>query len=535
MIMWKKKFLINSNYFVFCFFSLILVFGWNILQDYGVTIDDYFYYINAENTYIYAKKLLFSLFYGDTNLLQLKSKLNEHPVIFELLLVVATKLLNINEINKIYLLAHKLNFFIFFLSLVTFYNLIQKRFKKIYFSLLSVVFFLLSPRIFAEAFYNSRDIFFLSIFIFYLNSLISYLDNKNTQNTIFFAFFTALLINSKILGLIPFGLFCIFYIYNFVNTKKKLFKERNNLLLFLFFTLFFIYILWPFLWDNPIKNLFFAFKNILERHEEIILVNYYFGNYISSDIMPWHYRIVWFLITTPVIIIFLFIGGLIFILEKLPKLLSLSLNSNFEIDNENFIDILLLLIFLCSFFIAVEFNKSQFGGWRHLYYLYPITIYFVIFFLNFLKKKFFYNFLIFILIFFNLSYNLYWSIKYHPHQYVFFNFISKNYAFKNFDLDWWGISHKSALKFILSESKKEKINVFAEGFTSLKDSYLFLNDNEKKRIMISNFENADYIIDIKMKRLRANNDILNSDFKLISEIIVNNQPISSIYKKLKNK
>ena len=65
----------------------------------------------------------------------------------------------------------------------------------------------------------------------------------------------------------------------------------------------------------------------------------------------------------------------------------------------------------------------------------------------------------FIVILSNLGYNLIWFLKNHPHQYVYFNFITKDYAMKNFDLDWWGVSHKSSIEYILANDEKDKIKI----------------------------------------------------------------------------
>ena len=77
---------------------------------------------------------------------------------------------------------------------------------------------------------------------------------------------------------------------------------------------------------------------MLAEHEGIILINFYFGEYMASDMMPWHYRLVWFLITTPVVIILLFISGLVMSGKKIIELLNLSLDSKFEFNNEKFFD-----------------------------------------------------------------------------------------------------------------------------------------------------------------------------------------------------
>ncbi len=531
----KNVFLKYEKYFVLTFFALIFFTGWSIVGDYGVTLDDYIYYTNAENTFIYVKQFFLSLLNDEIKLSSYRDKLKEFPIVYELLLVFVCQLLKINDFQAIYLTAHKLNFLIFFSSLLIFFRFIKKRFESTLISILGISLLILSPRIFAESFYNSRDIFFMCLFIFYFNSLLYYLESKNFKSILLFSFFTALLINAKILGLLPVAVFYLLYVYNFLNTKKGFLEEKNNLLKLIFLSFFFIYILWPYLWNDPFQNLFLALRDMLKGHEEIILINYYFGEYISSDMMPWHYRIVWFLISTPVVILFLFFIGVSLFFKKIITLIDLSLNNKFRLNNNNFIDMFLFLTFFLSFFIVLEFNKSKFGGWRHIYYLYPIVIYFCLYFINYFKKnaKTFHKNLIKFLIALNLSYTFYWSIQNHPHQYLFFNFLSKNYAYKNFDLDWWGVSHKSSIEYILQDSKKDKILIYAEGFTNLKDTYLYLDNKNKDRVVLVDYEIADYVIDNRMRRVRANNNIReNNNFKLIYDLIVSDQIVTSIYKKI---
>lgn len=533
----------KNNYFhlkynqvlVYLYFITIFFICWLQIEDYGATLDDELYYLNGVNSYEYIKNFFLSFFNSEINLSEYKSRVKEWPIVFELFLVFVCNLFNINQIEEVYLTSHRINFIIFFFSLIFFYKLINKRYENNLISIIAVSFIILSPRIFAESFYNSRDIFFMSLFIFYVYSSYNFLSNKNLLNSAIFAFFTALLINAKILGLIPFAFFCLLYIYNYLNTKKKLIRDFKIFLLYFLFCIIFIYILWPFLWSNPFSNLLFAFKNILKDHEEIIVINNYFGDYTPSDMMPWHYRLVWFYITTPISIILLFISGLILASKNKLILISRSLDNNFQLEKKQFVDLFLLLVFVVSFFIVLEFNKSKFGGWRHLYFLYPITIYFSIYFINFLRNSFVkihYKFIIFFLIALNFGYNFLWSIKNHPHQYVFFNLLSKKYAMNNFDLDWWGISHKSSIRYILDNDKNPKIRVYAIGFTSLRNSYLYLNEKDKSRIIISDYKNSKYIIDTKMKRIRVNYNLdKNKNFKLFYQLKIENYPISSIYKR----
>ena len=113
--------------------------------------------------------------------------------------------------------------------------------KNPFVSILGITLILLSPRIFAESFYNSRDIFFMCLFIFYLNSMYNFINSKNIKNIVFFSLLTALILNAKILGYIPVLIFLVLYSYNFLNTKDKLLSEKK--IIFLFFSLsFFLFI-----------------------------------------------------------------------------------------------------------------------------------------------------------------------------------------------------------------------------------------------------------------------------------------------------
>ena len=462
----------------------------------------------------------------------------EWPVLFELTLVALSEILNISDMNEIYLLAHKINFILFFVALILFYKLIKKRFQNTNLAIISTLFFVLCPRIFAASFYNTRDIFFLSLFIYFVFFAYKFINYKSIKNIIILSLFSAILINSKILGIIPVGLFVLLYVFFELDDYEKIKKEKNLLILFVFFIVLFSYLLWPYLWDNPLKNMKSAFLNIIIVHENLNVINYYFGDYVSSKLIAWHYRPVWLMITTPVIIILLFFIGIILSCFKLFKHLNKNLKIDYLITKDNFLDIFLFLVFFITFFITIKFNQSKFGGWRHLYFLYVVIVYFAIIatkqiYIFFNKDE--YKKIFSVLIFANLLYVLIWNLNNHPNQYVYFNFLFQNYAVKNFDLDTWGVTHKQSLDKILKMDKNEIITVFGKGYTNLRNSYLFLNREERKRIRFREFENSKYIIDTKMKKVREYNFINKDKFDKFFEITVNKVPISTTYinKKIK--
>jgi hypothetical protein len=60
-----------------------------------------------------------------------------------------------------------------------------------------------------------------------------------------------------------------------------------------------------------------------------------------------------------------------------------------------------------------------------------------------------------------------------------------------------------------------------------------LDNKNKDRVVLVDYEIADYVIDNRMRRVRANNNIReNNNFKLIYDLIVSDQIVTSIYKKI---
>ena len=522
----------KENIFFGIIFIILICLGFLISKDYGATLDDQIYYRNGLATFNYVENIFSSII--NNQFLNIDNKDFEGwPVIFEMLLVILTQILNITKIEDINLFAHKLNYIIFLISLFVFAKLVKIITKSSLYSILSIFLIILSPRIFAESFYNSRDIFFLSVFIFFSFSAYKFLENSNIKSVFLLSVFTAILFNTKILGIIPILIFISLYLFNLIDAKFK----KHKLIYFSYFlilTNIFIYVTWPYLWGDYFNNMFKAFKDIIIAHDNMIIINYYFGDYISSATTPWHYRIIWFLISTPLSILPLFLFALINNTNKLVKKIFNAEVDNFKMSDALFFNIFYLLTFVFSFYLTCRFNQSQFGSWRHLYFLYPIVILFFLQSLEIIRQKINRRLFIIILsvISINLIYNLKWMIENHPYQYVYFNSISKNFAYKNFDLDYWGVSHFQALKYILENDDSEKIEVYFKGFTSPIPSLYMLNEKARSRIkVLDNISASNYIIDNKMKKIRGN-VIINQDiYSKYFELMIDNVALNTIYKK----
>jgi len=281
----------------------------------------------------------------------------------------------------------------------------------------------------------------------------------------------------------------------------------------------------------------FAFSELSSL--KIIINNLYLGKYILSTNVPWHYHIVWIFITTPLIIILLFLLGLFFLFKRiLNRLVKLdnNLNDIWRGNNEMF-DIYFLMMILLPIVILMN-NRLGYDGWRHLYFIYPSIIIISLtglYYLHFIMKLKVIKFSINSLVVLNLIYLGYWNYKYHPHQNVYFNLMFKKNFHNNFDMDYWGLSNLSSIRYIIDNNTTFPIKIGTKSFSSLETSSLLLNDTDKNKIsIIYSFDEADFLITNYRNRIKDDFIIDKNKYKKYYEVLVDDKAINTVYKKIIN-
>ena len=179
----------NHSLFLGIFFVLFLLIGLSIVRDFGLSTDEPFH--RSIGYYWYFSLMeMFSSNYELINSIENKfSKMNWAGMIYDgkfdqygpfvdLFSVFVEETLGITKTQNAFLTKHIINFLIFFLSSIFFYKIIFDRFNNSYFSLLVTFFYVSSPRIFAESFYNCKDITFMS-FCVIAAPLVHFLTCKN--------------------------------------------------------------------------------------------------------------------------------------------------------------------------------------------------------------------------------------------------------------------------------------------------------------------------------------------------------------------
>ena len=453
------------------------------------------------------------------------------PIFFDLICEFLIDLLNLSESISVYHLRHFINYSIFFTSGIFFYFLLLKRFQNKFFSIIAIIYYYYSPRIFAEAFYNTKDVLFLSFVTISIFFAHNYLKNNSLKNLIIFSIFAGITANIRILGIfIPVLLFFIIFFEDTQN-KSDFFINFKKFIISLTIVSILIFIFWPFLWFSPLENLLYYLKFLSSINSSYLIDNIFNGKIISSVNIPWYYLITWISITLPASLVFFSFVSLAYsFIFFFNRLLNFDVKNCFCNSLNEKIDFFIFIFFFIFFFLTI--STSDFNGWRHFYFLFFPIVYFFAYFLNIIKKLEYSTFLkiIYFVIFFDIFYNFYWIVKNHSFQYVYFNQIKNKILRTNFDLDYWGLSEKNALEYILKNDLSDQININSiSDYSWIRGSISMLNKQNQKRIKLVNINDANYLIDRSLFSKKEN--LALSSYSIYYEVIVDNSPIIRVYKK----
>ena len=519
----------NIHYFIF-FLFFILIIGLN--NNYGFSWDEELSRLNGIVSFNYILEKLNILDHLKfQNIPKLNNYIdNEYGVFFEVLSVSLEKFLQINEKEKIFYFRHILNSIFFFIGSIYFYYTLNLFYSR-NISILGFIIFILHPRIFAQSFYNSKDIIFLVFFCISNFYLINYFITRKIKFLFILSIITSFAIGTRVMGLIIPFLFIIFFIFE--NLEKNKFKIIFLIFPFLLMTFLFTILFWPYLWENPL-NIVLSLTS-MSNYDWKGLV-FFENTYYSAKYLPWYYLPKTILITTPLLHILLFIIGSFFIIKFLIKnIINLENNNNIWKSSEELFCVYSLTIVFLTIVIIIELSSTLYGGWRQVFFIYPSAVFICIYGLNRLLE--FKNFKKGILIIVNLMIFavLFWNIKNHPYQYTFYNKLLSKDDIKSYELDYWGVSNLNILNKILEITKNKEAKIFVRSVSPYKFSLNMINKNmRKKLIFVDDIKNAQFIVtnhyyQKEIPIVLENN--LKNDFKLIYEIKSNNVSINSIYKK----
>jgi len=220
----------NNVLLIFIFFSILFI-GIKSFNSYGISLDEKFHRDNGLSQYNYVKSF-FNPEFDENYSQKIQDNINEEkhfdfapsiqPSFFDLVSEILIDLFKIETFEKIFKFKHFLNYLIYSISIIFFYRILFKRYKSKILSLIGASSLFLYPRIFANSFYNQKDIFFSSVFIIFIYFFFKYLLKPKNKYVILLSLFFSILFTSRIFSLIILGFFLVLSYCYFIRSYKNI-------------------------------------------------------------------------------------------------------------------------------------------------------------------------------------------------------------------------------------------------------------------------------------------------------------------------
>ena len=339
---------------------LFLVAGLAIVDDYSVTWDTG----NLRFIAIYA---LNYILHDDQTMLQ-KDADRFYGTAFELpLLLLTERVLGLEDLRHVYLARHVLTHLFFLIGGFCCYLLALRLSGDRLVALLVMLLFLLSPRLYAHSFFNSRDPVFASAFVMALLFASRAFDKDSLGNYRQCGMAAGLLINLRIMGVVLFAVVLAFRAWAWFRAEGLAARRRvvATTGAFALWGAVVLFISLPYLWGDPAGRLA-EYWMALADHPAIHVREVFRGELFSSDALPWDYMLRWFAISQPPVTLLLGLLGLGLVVRSVDRR---GAGAKPGVGGELRFGVLLAACFALPLVAFVLLRPNAYHGWRHFHFL----------------------------------------------------------------------------------------------------------------------------------------------------------------------
>ena len=331
----------------------------------------------------------------------------------------------------------------------------------------------LSPRIFAEAFYNYKDVVFLSLFALAVLTLTRLLRRPTAGRALVHALATAVAIDVRTMGVLLPLLTLGFGALEMWARPVRRRGLATALALYLPVLAALVVLAWPYLWESPWENFRAALSSF--GHYSKPLEVFYLGQFVPIQALPWHYAPVWLLITTPLPYGLLFGIGVVSQGRGLLQAGPVRWLRRTQARH----DLLLLAWFFGPMLGVMLLHSAIYDGWRHLYFVYPAFVLLAEQGLRLVWRQWCRRtsaarrpavwgagaaLLVAALGTAQVAWRM---VTEHPFQYVYFSFLPGRVIGQNFERDYWGLSVKQGLQWVLAHDARSAVPVSMDSRTEM--------------------------------------------------------------------
>lgn len=400
---------------------------------------------------------------------------------FELPLYAMERWLHLEDPSDLYPARHLATHVYFLVAVLCGYMLAWRLFHDHFLACLAFVLIAFHPRLYAHSFFNTKDIPFLSaVLVALLICHIAFETNKSSWHFLLGAAF-GYAASIRLFGIVPAAIVFGFLVLD-IHQRRALRTIRQpvfNATLYAVGFASILYIAWPLLWNHPIVHLAESLRTL--AHIQWTGQVLFDGVSYRGDELPWTYAPAWCLISIPEL--WLLAGGLgcawigVALARRPLKCLMQTPERHYA---------LYMLCFLCPLVIASVTHGADIDDWRHLYFIFPS---FVMLALLGMRKLLHGRTrrIAQALCVAQVAATGWFIIQYHPYEYVYFNHLvshAQESLRQRYDLEYWGVSYKRGLEYILAHDDAGVIVVRATFETPVRNNIMLLPAAVRSRIAV---------------------------------------------------
>ncbi|WP_420460561.1 hypothetical protein [Neolewinella sp.] len=418
-------------------FATYFVVGWLIVDDYGVTYDEA---VQRRQGHVAVAYVADRLGIDHPPLATEGRSFSEYGMMFQMIATVAeVKLGAMDDAFRFYQIRHVLGYLLFGLALIFFYRTLRIRWPtQPWYPLLGTLLLVLTPRIFAHAFFNPKDHVLLVSYVIATYTLARFLQRRTYGALAWHILASALALNTRFPALTLVGGTVAILLWEQLFARPGNFRRLLHIALYLPATFLLMLPFFPYLWVDTGSRLTGAIAHMGSYTWDS--TNLLFGDRLKATELPFYYIPAWILITTP-------IGYLVFMLTGLYRTVRQSLLGLRRLqlwqDFGSQLDFVQLGLSIGPIIVIIILHSTVYNGWRHLHFVYPGLVFLAITGYDYARSKF--ARAVPLVLGLALTVTLINMVRMHPLQQVYFNYFIHGQLTARFDMDYWGAGYREAL------------------------------------------------------------------------------------------
>ncbi|WP_125921732.1 ArnT family glycosyltransferase [Hymenobacter lapidarius] len=461
------------------FFGLLALLGVALHRDYGMSWDEPADRLNAFVSAKYvALRLAPALAQRQPRLADIpdlsRHRDADHGVLFMLPLVVLEAVWPGPDPAEWAYRRHLVGFLLFVAGGWAVYRLGRERLASWRWGLVGAGLLVLSPRIFAEAFYNYKDVVFLSLFALGMLTLTRLLRRPTLGRALWHAAATAAAVDVRTMGVLLPLLTLGFGALEMSCRPVRRRQLARALALYVPVLAALVVLGWPYLWESPLAHFLAALRSFSQYAKPLEV--FYWGEFVATQALPWHYAPVWVLITTPVPYTVLFVAGVAALGRQAVRVGPGRWLRRMSARR----DLLVLAWFFGPLVGVVVLHSAIYDGWRHLYFIYPAFVLLAVRGLRALVAVWRRHgagrgrpWLVgaaaggLLVLGLGTAQVAWRMVAEHPFQYAYFSFLPGRVVEQHFERDYWGLATRQGLEWVLAHDPRPVLTVGMDERTAL--------------------------------------------------------------------